>query len=143
MYIHSVSGPELSDGANWEEWWLPNAKFLEFDTEHDDEYFSYIISPDCSSCDVANNIEENPISFFNTDTFGDRTGYHMTGTLFGCQMPNKALKDCSWDYDSYECTLCITGTSQKVTLGLLHCALFDMPFTVDHTEHALSLHHTA
>jgi len=79
----------------------------------DVEYFSYFVSPDCSSCDVANNWEQNALSFFNTDAFSDRTAYYMTGTIFGCLTTHKALKDCSWDYDSYECVMCSLEESDE------------------------------
>ena len=91
------------DMSNWEQWWLPNAEFLS--NPIDDEFYSYIISPDCSSCDVANNMENNEWRDWNDDSVDTtfRTAYHMTSTLFGCQGKTKPMKDLRWDYDSYEC----------------------------------------
>ena len=36
-----------------------------------------------------------------------------TGTIFGCLTTHKALKDCSWDYDSYECVMCTLEESDE------------------------------
>ena len=38
-----------------------------------EEYFSYILSPDCSSCDASMNAEKNAFAATNDDAFGDRT----------------------------------------------------------------------
>jgi len=103
---HSLGGDEVSSGRRWEEWWLPNAQFLDTQSDEDDEYFSYTISPDCSSCSVSNNLEDNYLSPWNTDTYGDRTAYHMTATIFGCLTMQKQEKDCQWDDDTYECSVC-------------------------------------
>ena len=119
------------DFANWEEWWLPNSNFnadsdrskqSDVDSaESDSDYFSYIISPDCNSCAVSNNDKGNALSFFNTDEYGDRTGYYMTGTMFGCLTTHKALKDCSWDYDTYECVMCtIQESDQDLGYHVVH-----------------------
>ena len=74
------------DPANWEDWWLPNAQFLE---SHGDQgpadpspvdqqqYFSYILSPKCTSCDLDNNGKNNIHYLSNDDTYGDRTGYAL------------------------------------------------------------------
>merc|ERR1719189_1484883 len=87
---HSLGGPEQMDMSNWEQWYLPNRDFL--DKQEDDEslsaeYFSYIVSPDCSSCDLDNNDANNDYSFLNNDDSlnTDRTAYHMTSTMYGCQ----------------------------------------------------------
>jgi len=109
---YALSGPKQMDWSNWEEWWLPNADFLRtqgLDSRTDfahDAYYRYTISEDCSSCEVANNWEKNLYSYDNDDAYGDRTAYYMTGTLFGCLAKHKALKDCRWDYDTYQCNYC-------------------------------------
>ena len=33
--------------------------------------------------------------------------------MFGCLTTHKALKDCSWDYDSYECVMCTVDFSDE------------------------------
>lgn len=118
------------DGSNWEQWFRPNWEFRRQKEDGDPEYFSYILSPDCSSCDIANNVEGNPLRFFNTDLeYGDRTAYHMTGTMFGCLTTHKALKDCSWDYDSYECVMCSLGESdQDLGYHIVHSGDDDEPY---------------
>ena len=69
------------DWSNWEEWWLPNKNYLDkagLDSRtnyNHDEHYSYLISPDCSSCSITNNWEDNLYSYDNDDGFGDRTGY--------------------------------------------------------------------
>lgn len=80
------------------------------------EYFSYIISPDCSSCDISNNDEENYLSKWNTDHYGDRTAYYMTGTIFGCLTTEKQQKDCMWNVETYVCSVCTIEESDE---GLL------------------------
>ena len=115
---HSLSGPESSAGCKWENWWLPNERWLSSDSADAEEYFSYIISPDCSSCDVSNNIENNYLWPWSTDDYGDRTAYHMTGTIFGCLTDLKGNKDCVWDYDTYECSLCSLADSDQGILSL-------------------------
>ena len=67
------------DTANWENWWLPSAQYLETVDDENTDYFQFAISPDCNTCDLDNNIENNVYSLFNDDTSGDRTGYYMTG----------------------------------------------------------------
>ncbi len=82
---YALSGPELMDFGNWEEWWLPSAQFLGEGiggNESAHEYFQFAISPDCSTCDLDNNIENNAYSYFNDDSSGERTAYYMTGYLF-------------------------------------------------------------
>ena len=111
--ILSPSGSAAGSGVTWEEWWLPNAQFLDTQSDNDTEYFSYIISPDCSSCDVLQNTEDNYLSTWNTDDYGDRTAYHMTGTIFGCLSTLKANKDCMWDTDTYECPACAFTQSDQ------------------------------
>ncbi len=109
-------GPKSSDSVKWERWWLPNTQYLGSPrAEESKDYFSYIISPDCSTCDVANNNEKNYLSSFNTDDFGDRTAYHMTGTIFGCVTSLKGNKDCVWNYQTYECSVCSRSTSDQGT----------------------------
>lgn len=118
------------DTANWEKWWTPNHKFnankkvtnrANNESAINDEYFTYTISPDCSSCSVSNNDQGNDLSFFNTDDFGNRTGYYMTGTMFGCLTTHKALKDCSWDYDTYECVMCsLYGSDEDLGYHIVH-----------------------
>merc|ERR1712079_21218 len=77
-------------------------------------YFSYIVSPDCSSCDAANNVENNDYySIGNDDDTGLRTAYHMTSTMYGCQGTHKPLKDLRWDYDTYQCVVGVTVYSLK------------------------------
>ena len=82
-------------------------------------YWKYIISPDCSSCALENNDELNAMAFLNSDSFGDRTAYHMTAEMFGCVSFTKGLRDCDWDYDSYECKFCTTMDSDS-DLGYHH-----------------------
>lgn len=77
------------DPANWEDWWLPNAQFLESHGDQgaadsspvdQEEYFSYILSPECSSCDLVNNGYPNNLYYLsNDDTYGDRTAYVLCG----------------------------------------------------------------
>ena len=110
---YALSGPDQMDTANWERWWLPSARSME---QFDDEYYRFVISPDCNSCDETQNTEQNAYSIFNNDTFGDRTAYYMTGTMFGCLAMHRVLKDCRWDYDSYSCNLCTTE-SEDLDIG--------------------------
>ena len=99
------------DNGNWEEWWVPNSRFLNqqksatVDDAINDEFYSYIISPDCSSCELAQNVELNDWYHFKDHSNGTalRTAYHMTSTVCGCQGKTKPMKDLRWDYDSYEC----------------------------------------
>merc|ERR550539_1057893 len=87
------------DYANWEQWWLPSAQYIDHGIgghAGSFEFFQFAISPDCNTCDLDNNIENNVYSLFNDDTSGQRTAYYMTGTLFGCLAKHKALKDCRW-----------------------------------------------
>merc|ERR1719356_2125613 len=45
----------------------------------------------------------------------------MTGTMFGCLTTHKALKDCSWDYDTYECVMCtIQESDQDLGYHVVH-----------------------
>ena len=74
---YALSGPTAMDSANWEEWWLPSARFL--DDDRNEEYFHFAIAPDCGSCDTANNMENNVYSIWNDDEYGDRTAYYMNG----------------------------------------------------------------
>jgi len=103
----ALGGPEMMDFANWEQWWTPNARFLDTPTSQD-EFFSYIISPQCDVCDLRANSELNPYAWSNSDnsTNTSRTAYYMTGTMFTCLHRSKAMKDCRWDYDTYECFYC-------------------------------------
>ena len=81
---YAISGPEIMDSANWEEWWLPSAQQLDAGiggNVNSEQYFEFAISPDCSTCDATNNIEDNSYSIFNEDTEGDRTAYYMTGNV--------------------------------------------------------------
>merc|ERR1719203_1806190 len=102
----------MMDHPNWEEWWVPNMRFLDTSEAHEAEHFSYILSPDCGTCDLATNTEHY-LSWSNSDLSEDmsRTAYYMTGTLFGCLYMHKAMKDCRWDYDTYECAYCTTEES--------------------------------
>ena len=109
----SSSGSEAASGVTWEEWWLPNAQFIDTQSDDSEEYFSYIISPDCSSCELTQNTEDNYLSSWNTDDYGNRTAYHMTGTIFGCLSTLKANKDCMWDTDTYECPVCTRLASDE------------------------------
>ena len=74
-----VSGPSNTHVVNWEQWYLPNEE-LNKDEQELDEYIgkqsatSYIISPDCSSCDIKN----------HRQIHNENTVYMMTGTMFGC-----------------------------------------------------------
>merc|ERR1719242_388251 len=121
---YALSGPINMDFSNWEEWWLPSRQFLNDDiggSEDSESYFQFAISPDCSSCDLDNNIANNNYSLFNGDSSGERTAYYMTGTLFGCLAKHKALKDCRWDYDSYTCGYC---TMKESTSDLDYHVMF-------------------
>jgi len=105
---YAIGGPSLMDHPNWEEWYLPNAQFLETPLAEDDfEHYSYILSPQCNSCSLSHNTEHY-LAYSNSDDSPntDRTAYYMTGTLFGCLYMHKAMKDCRWDYDSYTCAYC-------------------------------------
>ena len=84
MYHYALGGPNQMDGVNWESWFILNGN-------------KYIISPKCDICNE-NNMELNP--------HGILTSYYMTGTMFGCLTTHKAERDCSWDWDTYECKYC-------------------------------------
>ena len=79
--MSNESGPKQMDWSNWEEWWLPNKQFMDqngLDSRTDyvhEEHYSYTISPDCNSCSLENNWENNLYSYDNDDEYGDRTGY--------------------------------------------------------------------
>ena len=78
---YALSGPTIMDQGNWEQWWLPSAHLIESvqnDAENE-EYYSFTISPECSSCGRANNFERNIYSPWNDDEYGDRNGYYMNG----------------------------------------------------------------
>ena len=106
---------------NWEHWWLPSGQFLH--SSEDDEYFTFIISPDCSSCELTQNTQDNYLSDLNTDSYGNRTAYYMTGPMFGCLSVEKAKKDCMWDTDTYECSLCDYTYSDE-GIGAINCTLY-------------------
>merc|ERR1719242_2296283 len=113
---YAVSGPEMMDHSNWESWWLPSAEWLPNGIggdEDSEEYFQFAISPDCSTCELTNNLEDNVYSLFNDDVSGERTSYYMTGTIFGCLAKHKALKDCRWDYDMMTCGYCTSDDTQS------------------------------
>ena len=79
---YAISGPEIMDSGNWESWWLPSAQYLDDGvggSPHSQEYFQFVISPDCSSCDLDNNVDNNVYSLFSDDNSGERTAYYMTG----------------------------------------------------------------
>ena len=46
-----------------------------------EEYWQFAISPDCNSCDLDNNNENNAYRVFNDDASFERTAYYMTGTV--------------------------------------------------------------
>ena len=53
----------------------------------EEDYFRYILSPDCQSCKgTVFDTVGNRNSVTNDDQYGDRTAYYMTGALFGCQV---------------------------------------------------------
>ena len=62
MWHQHTAGPTNDVHVNWMEWFLP-----------DDGKTSYIISPDCSSCEVDH----------RRQLYGQKSAYWMTGTLFG------------------------------------------------------------
>ena len=116
------SGPSLDDRVNWENWWLPNTQSgTQGDVAADGEFHEYIISPDCTSCSSTANFDDNKMSFLNTDASsnGTRTAYTMTAEFFGCVSFTKGLRDCDWNYDSYECSYCTTMDSDS-DLGYHH-----------------------
>ena len=73
------------DPANWEDWWLPNSQFLESHGDQgvadpnpvgQEQYFSYILSPECDDCNIeANGYPKNLYYLSNDDSYGDRTAY--------------------------------------------------------------------
>lgn len=78
---YALSGTDIMDTANWEEWWLPSAQFLDSVDGENEEYFRFAIAPDCGSCDTANNLENNEYALWNDDEYGDRTAYYMNGKM--------------------------------------------------------------
>ena len=195
---YALRGPAIEDSVNWEEWWLPNALFLDAQKEPNhialcaqiegddaeeaaqeevddilvrarsklkvlqfeqskmeqlaaeqqqqqsarsqltahhlltplalnsksaptedeavgvgdgDEYFSYILSADCSSCDVAENVERNELRWSNDDESGDRTAYYMTSSMFGCDAEPTRWANCQWDEERYQCSFCSSADS--------------------------------
>ena len=75
----TLSGPDMMDHSNWESWWKPSAQFVDDGIGgFAEEYFSFVISPDCSSCALGNN-ENSDYAVFNDDETGKRTAYYMTG----------------------------------------------------------------
>lgn len=77
------------------------------------QYFSYVLSPDCSSCDgTIFDTVKNAQSTLNDDVYGDRTAYYMTGSLFDCASDSEMMADCAMDYDSYQCPVCTTEESE-------------------------------
>ncbi len=71
------------------------------------EYFGYVLSADCSSCDgTVFDAVKNAHSVLNDDAYGDRTAYYMTGPLFDCAAESEVLADCAMDSASYECPVC-------------------------------------
>ena len=75
------------------------------------EYFSYILSPDCTSCDVVDNMERNELSWSNDDEYGDRTAYYMTSSMFGCDPEPQKWANCAWDEERYQCSFCTDSDS--------------------------------
>eukprot|EP01084_Bolivina_argentea_P063665 116200_1 len=64
---YAISGPSQMDPSNWEQWWLPNQYYLNTPSDDVDTYYTYILSPDCNSCDISSNNEQNPYSMSNDD----------------------------------------------------------------------------
>lgn len=108
----------MDDHSNWENWWVPNT-ITGDQGEVSSNYWKYVISPDCSSCALENNDELNKMSLMNTDEYGDRTAYTMTAEMFGCVSFTKGLRDCDWNYETYECKFCTTMDSDS-DLGYHH-----------------------
>ena len=128
QYRVDTVGPSKRDTSNWEQWWLPNRAFLakhdiptdrelQADADHDTdaqlqdlpEFFSYTLSPDCTSClNSVFDTVENRLSPHNDDAYGDRSAYYMTGATFGCQSLSEqvsmAKRACSTD--ASQCELC-------------------------------------
>ena len=75
------------------------------------EYFSYILSPDCSSCDLVENTERNEFWWSNDDEYGDRTAYYMTSGMFGCDAEPQRFANCMWDEERYQCSYCTSSDS--------------------------------
>ena len=106
---------------------------FDIDERANEEYFRYVLSPDCSSCrssifdTVSNRNSES-----NDDVYGDRTAYYMTGALFGCHDAAAAQPDCAWDYDSYACSYCTLQESDG-DLGY-HATLFPEAYESEATQ---------
>ena len=62
MWHTSYAGPTNDARVNWRDWYLPG-----------DENTSFIISPDCNTCEPDHTRQIYP----------DNTTYWMTGTIFG------------------------------------------------------------
>lgn len=103
-YHYALSGADHQTSVNWREWFIPSLK--------DDESHlppSFVLSPDCSICDETDS---------DVQEFGSNTAYYMTGTIFGCLSTYKAERDCSWDWETYECSYC-TMVQSDSDLGML------------------------
>ena len=86
MYHHSLMGPLKDDILNWDEWFMP-------------EIDSYLVSPDCSTCDE----DELLNSQYSTSST-----YYMMAANAGCtQLPIGRI-GCDMDYNTYECRACKT-----------------------------------
>lgn len=104
-YHYALSGADHETSVNWREWFLPSHH-----ADADGLSSSFVLSPDCSSCDETDG---------DLQEFGSNTAYFMTGTMFGCLSTYKAERDCSWDWESYECSYC-TMVHSDSDLGRFH-----------------------
>lgn len=85
-YHEHIIGPELNDHVNWDDF-IPS-----LDIDH------YLVSPDCSSCDAAYEL--------NSDLYEDKSAYYMNQIANGCFHKNRGLPACDMDPVTYECKLC-------------------------------------
>merc|ERR1719410_1707489 len=79
-YHYALSGADYMSSVNWRQWFLPSS------TQPNP---SFLLSPDCTVCNVEDSI---------LNDFGSNTAYYMTGTMFGCLSTYKAERDCAWDW---------------------------------------------
>jgi len=96
-----VASSSLNDHVTWEQWYLPAAN---------DPDMKWAISEDCSSC-------------AETDEFGDKSTYYMTGNYNGCLWVTKGY--CDMDPDTLECYECTAPHVDEPLSGL--CSHMIMP----------------
>ena len=68
-----TSGPTNNEHINWRSWFVPDSNITDY---------SYLVSPDCNSCE-----EEANNQLYNT-----LTTYYMTATIYKIIINNKNIK---------------------------------------------------